>query len=162
MFPDEILYGGAGVPPFFGGEGAPPGFGSDVPASGGSASVPSPRRPGNRQFPLINRNPTDDPRLRSFTDLMQEFFNSLGLRGFIVRDSRLRWSLAPNPWREARDPTADDDATVGVLVGELWINTETGAVWLNTSAAAGVAVWIELTQGGGESGLTGTFTETFS
>lgn len=144
----------------FGGPGAPPGFGSgtSTSTSGGSADadVPEPpRREGNRKFVKVNRDPGDNPRLRSFIDLTQEMFNSLGERGFILRDTFLRWSIAPNPYREPRDPTVDDDASVGVLPGEHWVNTESGAIWFCASNLVGNAGWAQLST----SGMTGTFPE---
>lgn len=132
------------VPPGFGGPGAPPGFGSGGSSSSGDNPVAPPRRPGNRNFGKTNRNPVDDPRLRSFIDLIQELYNSLGERGFIVRDSSLRWSLAPNPYLMSRDPTVNDDADDGVLLGEMWHNLETGAVWYCRGNSAGAADWIQL------------------
>lgn len=130
-----LRYGSA---PFgFGGPGAPPGFGSGFTPSSGDNPIAPPRRSGNRKFGKVNRDPGDNPRLRSFIDLLQELFNSLGERGFIVRDSSLRWSLAPNPYQMSRDPTAADDASVGVLVGELWLNLETDTMWMCFDAAAG-------------------------
>jgi hypothetical protein len=134
-----------GSAPFgFGGPGAPPGFGSSAGSSSGGNPIAPPRRRGNRDFGKVNRDPGNDPRIRSFVDLLQEMFNSLGERGFISRDAQLRWSLASSLWREARDPTATDDSTVGVLAGEFWVNTETGSVWFAVSVAAGAAVWLEM------------------
>lgn len=135
-----------GSAPFgFGGPGGPPGFGSAGSSPSAGPSTPAtPRRALSGSAPLIIRNPTDDPRLRPFTDVLQEEHNSLVKRGYLVRDAGLNWSIAPNPFAVARDPTAADDASVGVLRGDHWINSANDAVWFCVWSGAGVARWVQL------------------
>ncbi len=146
------------VPPGFGGFGSPPGFGG-VGTSGPESEPGEAQRGSSGSAPLVTRNPTDDDRLRPFTDVIQQEHNSLVRRGYLVRDVDLEWSIAPNPYRVARDPTAADDATAGVLRGDTWINTETGEVWYNRDNSIGTAVWVRLVRV--SASIAGWYTETF-
>lgn len=45
------------------------------------------------------------------------------------------------PWTSASDPSVSSDSTIGVRVGDTWINTATQNMFTCTSNAAGAAAW---------------------
>lgn len=45
------------------------------------------------------------------------------------------------PWASASDPSVSSDSTLGVRVGDTWVNTTTGNMFTCTSNAAGAAAW---------------------
>lgn len=49
------------------------------------------------------------------------------------------------------DPAVTDDETIGILVGDHWINGTSNEVFMCTDASEGAAVWTSLTAGGTES-----------
>jgi len=44
----------------------------------------------------------------------------------------------------AADPTIDEDADAGYVVGDDWVNTSTDAIWMCTDNSNGAAVWRNL------------------
>jgi hypothetical protein len=45
------------------------------------------------------------------------------------------------PWTSASDPSVSSDSTLGVRVGDTWVNTATQNIFTCTSNATGAAVW---------------------
>jgi hypothetical protein len=62
------------------------------------------------------------------------------------------------------DPTVSSDTAAGVRVGDTWVNSATGNIWIARSVAAGAAVWAfvprVLGQGVGPADHTGDTTHT--
>lgn len=137
-----------GSAPFgFGGPGAPPGFGAPVPSGPNPADRPPPIHPfgtANRDFPLAPREPAEDRRVRRSLELLTSTFNSLGLRGQLIQLPLGQWRITGGVYSESRNPTANDDVTRGVVIGDEWLNLATDTLWKCFSAAAGVARWKQL------------------
>lgn len=47
----------------------------------------------------------------------------------------------PNVYQSTSDPTVNSDTTIGVRIGDVWINTATGNEFRCISAADGAAIW---------------------
>ena len=47
------------------------------------------------------------------------------------------------------DPTVDDDAGDGYVIGQQWVNTATGHVFVLVDATTGAAVWVDVSAGTG-------------
>ena len=77
------------------------------PTTGAAAGpVPPPPPPGppppppatyRKALPLLNRNPTDDPRMKRFTNQLSEIINSLVTKGYLVQDLDGEWHINPAP-----------------------------------------------------------------
>lgn len=113
---------------------------------------------GVRGNPLVIRDPTIDSRVRRHTEQVSAILNSLLAHGYIRQTDIDTFELSNRTWVEGRAPTAFDDEEDNVRVGDLWLNTATGDVYINRSAGVGNAVWVFIGGSGpGGSGLTGTF-----
>jgi hypothetical protein len=113
--------------------------------------TPSPLPPGpgkGNKTPFIRRLPagtSEDDKRRSerVHDQLSSLLDSLIGKGIAVQLSPDEWELRPGCRVENRAPTSIDDATQGMQVGTLWINsidkkryicvdnTENAAVWQN-------------------------------
>ncbi len=61
-------------------------------------------------------------------------------------------ALGPTPFAtvtDDRDPTVDDDTSLGYSVGNRWINTTTGEEFVLVDATDGAAVWVSTTSADG-------------
>lgn len=56
------------------------------------------------------------------------------------------------PWVSASDPSVSSDSTLGVRVGDTWVNSATQNIFTCTSNAAGAAVWAHQPRVIGQSG----------
>ena len=59
------------------------------------------------------------------------------------------------PWTSSSDPSVSSDSTIGAQVGDTWINTTTGNMFVATSVAAGAATWRFIPRILGASAATG-------
>jgi hypothetical protein len=103
----------------------------------------------------LARTPEADPdwkkRVRSHADITGSILNSLQNAGYVRRVGANEFAVVGGSYVMGRAPTAGDDATKGAVVGQGWVNTATGVVYVCTDATASAAVWAET--GGG----TGNF-----
>lgn len=96
--------------------------------------------------PLLNRDPViADARLRRFTEILSSMYNSLVGRGYIRQDSVGVWSLQTGAFQANRPPGINDDETVDVIPGSIWINTATSTAYMNIINTPGAAVWAVIT-----------------
>lgn len=54
----------------------------------------------------------------------------------------------PTTTSSTSDPTVNDDESAGYAVGDVWVNTTSGEVFVLTDATTGAAVWTSTTTGG--------------
>jgi len=59
------------------------------------------------------------------------------------------------PWSSTSDPSVSSDSTIGARVGDTWINSTTGNMFVATSVAAGAATWRFIPRILGASAATG-------
>ena len=67
-----------------------------------------------------------------------------------VDDEEDQGSTPTNPVTSTADPTVDDDANDGYSVGQTWVNTSTGAVFVLTDSTVGAAIWTPTSGGGSQ------------
>ncbi len=140
----------AGLPPFTPPNPVPP----DTTNPGGGPNA----RPSPNKF-FLAYDPLVDPRLRRLTQGVTDIVNALIREGFLVQDAAADWSIHAGGFALFRAPTVNDDRSIGVAPGMLWINLATNAVYVNANNSIGSAVWVLVSGGGGggSGGLSGTF-----
>jgi len=89
----------------------------------------------------LARDPSLKPRQRRGTELLSVIINSLQRQGYLQQTDRDTFKIVTGAIELGRDPVATDDASVGVHVGTLWVNTATQAVFINVATAPGASVW---------------------
>jgi hypothetical protein len=111
----------------------------------GPPGPPIPGLIGGGVAPLLNRDPVQDPRLRRAMEILSSMYNSLVGRGYIRQQPIGVWSLQTGAFQVNRPPGINDDSTVGVIPGSIWINTVTGAAYINITNTPGAATWSLIT-----------------
>lgn len=95
--------------------------------------------------PIVSRDPKADPRSRNHDEKVQAILNSLIGRGEIVLIGPGLWRLNASIARTAsRAPNANDDVNDGLVVGTIWVDTGTNAVYVLANNSAGAAVWTQV------------------
>lgn len=108
---------------------------------------PTPPLGARRTYPFVepSSKPLDtEDLLRGITQKLSALINSLFGKGYIVQDGNNSWSLVPAVGRQPRNPGPNDDVTARYYPGMLFINTGSGAVFVNTVNTAGAAVWVQI------------------
>lgn len=91
---------------------------------------------------LVPRDPEAEKRTRAGGQILAEVVNSLMRRGEIVMYGPKQWRLNASVAVEAnRAPAVDDDADDGYMVGQIWVNSTSGDVYILVSSTPGAAVW---------------------
>jgi hypothetical protein len=117
-----------------------PGFALEPPP------LPIPIWPGATLAPLLNRTPAvEDQRLRRFTELISEMYNSLVKRGYIRKTSETQWAIQTGPFQGTRPPGINDDVTIDAVVGSFWVDTITDVVYVCVSNVQAKARWKQIT-----------------
>lgn len=131
-----------------------------LPTSTTSSVPPIPPRPPparSRSLALIEKDLTADSRLRRFTDLVSEFFNSLAGQGVIVQVGGRNWRLAgAGAFTGKGAPTSAYDRSAGFYRGCLYSDDDTSIIYICVRDDIGFAVW-DTVSISSTSGLTGTF-----
>lgn len=124
--------------------------------------APTPLPGAGNSKPFVPRDPTVDRRHRMFQDVVSEVLNSLLGTAQLVQTGAKTYKLAGTEFIADRAPNANDDDTIGVLLGSRWIDTVADSVWINVNNSTGAAVWVgPLGGGAGFTGPTGDFYDTF-
>jgi hypothetical protein len=96
------------------------------------------------ELPLVARDPAAGTRTRRPIDMLAEAHNALVTRGDLVKLPGGGWRARHATHVEARNPAADDDTLRYVMVGDLFINSNTTDVFIATGVAAGAATWKQI------------------
>lgn len=113
-------------------------------------TIPFPPDPTKRYkaLDLIERSGSEKDiqratdRLRRLIDKATTRLNSLVRRGEMFKISGTEWGLRSGGWAIGRAPLPLDDITVGVAVGQSWVDTTTNKIYFCVSNTAGAAVWV--------------------
>lgn len=134
----------------------PPAGSFDVPYHPGRVSRPAPQLWGGGVGPppppvfsvtqnagRIPRVPESQGRLKPFTEKVSTMLNSLVGGGYIRQGvPATTFSVLGGAVVAARGPTVNDDETVAINPGNIWVNSLTGDVYINVSSVTGMAVWL--------------------
>lgn len=117
------------------------------PSAFGSGSAPDPGQTGSVSYAgataaLIPRAPREtDDRLRPHIDKVSVLLNALIRAGYIRSVGRDQFAVNGGAYVLSRVPTATDDESVGVNVGNLFVDDTTSSVYVCVDNSRGSAVW---------------------
>lgn len=85
-----------------------------------------------------------DDRIRPHFDKVAGIFNSLFRQGYIVQTSSGEFAIMGGGRSLPRAPAPDDDIRVGAVVGQVFVNTLDGTIYVCVDNSDGSAVWRQI------------------